>query len=617
MKYNEYIVYIVLVGILIIPFSPVISQDFYVSPSGNDKNDGSENNPFLTLHKAVQAVQEVFQADPAANSVIWMFDGRYSLSKPLVLTSTNLGNQNGSLTIRAVPGNNPILSGGVKITGWSRAENGIWTANLPDKFDQESVPRELFLDNQRAIRARHPNEGFLRVDRVGEDRRTNFFFKSGDFPIPLNPVGMELIFLHDWSISRIAVKSIDMNNLRLTAVDSIGPRQPSFFNLDHWETNPRYFLENDIRFLDTDYEWFIDPDTRKVSLLLPEGVDPKDLDIVVPYSAGLLACEGTEAIPLKNIHFYGLTFRHSAWTIPEKGYCGIQACHFDPRPRPTTDGWAVVPAAIKAEWSDNITFTNCTFSQLGGAGVWFGTGCRNSRISASKFSDISGNGIMIGEGVDRKVKGEEWWQSAPKQISSGNFIENTEVTNCGVQFYGAVGIWCGLTEGITIRNNSIHQLPYTGISIGWMWSPAPTPSRNNIIENNHIHHIMQTLSDGGGIYMLGLQPGSRIAGNHIHHVHLNAGRAESNGMFLDEGTTGLVVSNNLIHDIAKSPLRFHQATTNLVRQNLLFCEKGVPPIRYNSTREEDIIKENNHVFTIGEPNYTRALEKAIKDWETQ
>jgi hypothetical protein len=222
---------------------------------------------------------------------------------------------------------------------------------------------------------------------------------------------------------------------------------------------------------------------------------------------------------------------------------------------------------------------------------------------------------MIGEGQDRVVKGEQWWKSAPEQVALANTIENCTVTECGVQFYGAVGIWCGLTAETTIKNNKVFNLPYTGISVGWMWSPVPTPCRQNTIEGNHIHNIMNILSDGGGIYMLGLQPGSIIRNNHIHDVKINAGRAESNGMFLDEGITDVIVENNLIYNIAKSPLRFHRATTNLVKSNYLFCANGNPPIRYNTTREEDIQKVDNKVFNEGEGNYKTELEKAIEKWK--
>jgi hypothetical protein len=57
---------------------------------------------------------------------------------------------------------------------------------------------------------------------------------------------------------------------------------------------------------------------------------------------------------------------------------------------------------------------------------------------------------------------------------------------------------------------------------------------------------VQVLSDGGGIYTLGCQPGTQLRGNLIHDVPLNAGRAESNGMFLDEGSDGITIQGNAI-----------------------------------------------------------------------
>ena len=126
---------------------------------------------------------------------------------------------------------------------------------------------------------------------------------------------------------------------------------------------------------------------------------------------------------------------------------------------------------------------------------------------------------------------------------------------------------------------------------------------------------MKILSDGGGIYMLGLQPGSKILDNRIHDVEVNAGKAESNGMFLDEGITDVLVERNLVYNIAKSPLRFHRATVNLIRENYFFCKDGNPPIRYNTTNEEDIQKVDNKFFSEGEPTYQQELRKAIARWD--
>ena len=599
---------------LILGVFSACDAEYFVSPEGDDLSTGSRRKPFATIQKAVEAAEISFEKNPRKNCRIWLADGKYSIQKPLEIQSERLSNSTGGLYINALNGAKPVISGGVFVENWQEQEDGLWVAKLPGVFHGRQIPRELFIENRRAVRARFPNDGFLRIQKSGEDRRTNFYFEPDDFPAPNVAGNTELVFLHDWSISRIRVKNIDYEQNNLTAIDTIGTRGLPFFNIDNWEPNPRYYLENDLKFLDADYEWFLDEAEKHVYLKLPDSILPTELEITVPFSEGLVTLSGTNEKPLKNIHFEGIAFRHSAWDIPQRGYCGVQACHFDPRPE--NGAWDVVPPAVMGEWLENCSFNNCVFENLGGTGIWLAASCSNCTISDSQFRDISGNGVMIGEGRDRQVHGEEWWKSAPDQVASGNRIENCIITECGKQFYGAVGVWCGFTAGTTISNNEIFNLPYTGISIGWMWNPTPTPCRENTINGNHIHHIMQKLSDGGGVYMLGLQPGSRITGNLIHDVSLNAGRAESNGMFLDEGTTDVVVANNVIYNIAKSPLRFHQATTNLVKENFLFCEENTLPVQYNATKAEDIQKVDNQVFYRSQPGFDEKLEEVVSAWKS-
>ncbi|NOR73923.1 MAG: hypothetical protein GQ525_02065 [Draconibacterium sp.] len=600
-------------NIIILSFISIFScaTDFYVSLEGVDSNSGTKDKPFATLERAKIAVQNSIQNTNEKDFTIWVADGFYEIETPIVFKSEYF-NDKIEVFIKSIKNTSPVISGGKVLKNWTRNENGFWVADLPKNSNENWSPRELFINNKRAIRARHPNENYMRVKKVGKDRRTNFQFNKGDFPIPRNVNGVELVFLHDWSISRIGVKSIDSKKNRLTAVDSVGARSPAFFNLDNWEKDPRYFLENALEFLDADYEWFLDNKVGKIYLKLPENMNPQLAQIVVPFSESLIHIKGEENLPIKNIHFEGISFKHCSWEIPEFGYCGVQACYFDARPK---SGWTEISPAIKVEWAENCTFDNCNFENIGGSGIWLGTGCKSCSIINSNLSDISANGIMVGEGRNRFIDGEVWWKHAPEQVALGNTIENCKVTKCGVQFFGAIGIWCGFTAETTIKNNEIADLPYSGISIGWEWSPAETPCRNNVIDGNHIHHIMNVLSDGGGIYMLGLQPGSKLINNQIHDVKINAGSAESNGMFLDEGTTNLFVANNLIYNIAKSPLRFHRATTNLIKDNYLFCTGDNPPIRYNRTNEEDIEKVGNKVFLEGDENYFKELKKAVRKWK--
>lgn len=585
---------------------------YYVSPAGNDRNTGTREKPFKTIGKAQQAVRAALAAGPKEDITVWLGGGTYWLTESLQFGPEDSGPEGFEVRYQAVAGEKPVISGGKQIRNWKKSPEGLWVAPIDRKFLPDF--RELFIDGKRAVRARHPNADYLRVAAVGEDRRTNFRFNAGDFPAPANPREVEVVMLHDWSVSRIPLADIDYQQRKITAVDSIGAKCLAFFNLDNWEQHPRYFLENSKAFLDAPGEWFFDSRAGLLYLMLPEGAAPSASEIIVP-AAGphLLTITGTEQQKVKNMVFRGVSFRHCSWLLPERGYAGIQACHFDLRP--ARSGWAVVPAAVDVKWAENCTFANCTFQHLGGSGVWLGAGCRGCAVTGSLLEDISGNGVMVGEGSDRLVEGRVWWKAAPQQVAANNAVSGNRVTECGKQFFGAVGIWCGLTAGSQITANQVCRLPYTGISVGWEWSPAPTPCRENLLKGNHIHHIMEVLSDGGGIYMLGLQPGSVIEGNLIHDVKVNAGRAESNGMFLDEGTTEVIVVGNVIYRIAKSPLRFHKATVNWVKDNTLSCGEGTPPVRYNNTPEENIRLENNLILQDDNPEHRQLLEKAEETWK--
>jgi GH141 insertion domain/Right handed beta helix region len=561
--------------------------EIYISPNGNDNAKGILDDPIASPHRAAELAKEKAGEIPVT---IYLSGGNYHLTKPLNLSIKDGGTAEAPVQWKAVPGEKPIISGGIPVSNWKKEDSGLWTAVFPSEY--QGSFRSFYVNDRRAIRARFPENNYLRISKAGKDDKTNFFFRKNEIPKVKDANELELVFIHDWSITRIGVKSIDWKNNHLFTVDSIGASSPSFFTITNWEKHPRYYLENALEFCDTPGEWYCDFNERIIYYRPLPNEKINETVGVIPISQKLLTITGNKEKHVRFINFEGITFEHTEWQYPSRGYCGIQACMFDNR-QGNNKGWDKVPAAIELDLAEKCGFYNCTIKHTGGSGVWIRENCLDCEISYSHIYDISGNGVNIGEGRDRLVNGIPWWQSNPEQVSKNNKVSNSLIEDCGKQFYGAVGIWGGLVANTVIDHNEIRNLPYTGISIGWMWNPSPTPCRENTINSNHIHHVMKQLSDGGGIYCLGLQPNSRITNNLIHDVSINAGRAESNGMFLDEGIKDLLVENNIIYNIARSPLRFHKAFQNVVRNNVFVCGDDIPPIRYNNTKEENIKKVDN------------------------
>lgn len=562
----------------------------FVSPSGDDEADGGEHSPLKSLVEARDRVRELSRGQ--GDHFVILRNGRHELSKPLNLDERD-GGMNGTRVVwKAFPGEVARISGGRVIEGWSQAANGIWTAHVPKIWNF----RELFVNGKRRVRARFPDQGYLRIAKAGDDRRTWFLFNEGDLPEIKGVSSLELVFLHDWSISRVGIKSINHGTKRVDLTDGVGC-SADHYAMDHFEKQPRYFLENSKQFLNQPGEWYLDPEAELLFYKPMPGEDVSKAEVIAPWSSGIIQAAGKGA-PIRNLEFEGLVFEHSHFEIPETGYVEGQASYYEIRGSNQNSGMKRVftPAAIHLTHAEDCRFSNCEIRHTGGGGIWIGERTRFCSVERSRIHDTSGNGVMLGEDRTRRIGNQIWHDAAPEQISTGNWLIDSEVHHVGQQFYGSVGVWVGITRETLVDRNHIHDLPYTGVSIGWRWDARPTGAADNSVSWNHIHDIMLKLSDGGGIYSLGHQPGSRMLGNRIHGVRVNAGRAESNGMFLDQGTSELLIAGNTIHDIARSPLRFHQASTNYVERNTLVTKKGVPHIRFNNTRPERILEADNVVL---------------------
>jgi hypothetical protein len=342
-------------------------------------------------------------------------------------------------------------------------------------------------------------------------------------------------------------------------------------------------VENSIEFLDAPGEWFLDTKEGKLFYRLQEGETADTIEVIAPVATQLLVAIGTpEQRITGTISIRNIRFAHSAFfPKSENTVWETQAAAFM-YPGGSNE-FLPSPAAVHFEHVRGVTISNCRFEHLGENGLWIAKGSSNGRVENSIFRDIGANAIMIGTHNH---------QDTVENIT----VYRNLVEKAGQTLYGAIGIWAGIVRNVNISDNIIRELPYGGISLGWQWNPNPTPARENTIRNNLIYNCMLILSDSGGIYTLGYQPDSVIEGNIIQGIPHAQGNAESNGMFLDEGTKGFIIRNNVVFGTEQSSLRFHRADRNVVQDNILLNQPGVPMISYNATPEENIELIDNRNF---------------------
>jgi hypothetical protein len=109
--------------------------DFYVSTAGNDTwsgklaepNSTKTDGPFATVNRAKQAVR-LIKKDCYRNIFVLIRGGEYRLSETEVFTPADSHYDAYQIVYMAYPGENPVFSSDVEITGWQPAKS---VKNLP------------------------------------------------------------------------------------------------------------------------------------------------------------------------------------------------------------------------------------------------------------------------------------------------------------------------------------------------------------------------------------------------------------------------------------------------------------------------------------------------------
>ncbi|MCC6364446.1 MAG: right-handed parallel beta-helix repeat-containing protein [Bryobacterales bacterium] len=479
--------------------------------------------PISALTAARDAVRAQRSRGASGPFTVRIRGGRYFFQEPLALSSQDSG-----VTWEAAPGERVLLSGGRVITGWKKGSGSIWTA------DAGAQPfRQLFVSGRRAQRARTPNFGFYRIDGPSsQDKPFRLKFRGSDIRKEWAGTDTEVVALLAWADVRMSIASVD--EAAHVATLTFDPR-PS-----NKEKDARYYIENAPDALDAPGEWRLDRATNTVSYWPLAGEDMAKEEIIAPRLTELVRIDGA-----RDLTFRGLEFLHTDWTMDAKGYADTQAA-------------VAVGATFEAANAENISIEKCQFRHLGNYAIGFGRGCHHNRIVRNHIYDIGAGGIRIGEPV---LRAEE------KDRNFDNEITDNDIHHLGYVYPPAVGVFVLQASRNHIAHNHIHDLFYTAISVGWTWGYGENQSKENVIEYNHLHDIgKEMLSDMGGIYTLGMQPGTVIRNNLIHDI--SSFTYGGWGIYPDEGSSHMLIENNVVYRCASAGFHQHYGKENTVRNNI-------------------------------------------------
>ena len=524
--------------------------------------------PDSSLTDAVRKARELRRLGKAETVTIHLAPGTYTLNEPLRLRPEDSG-----LTIS---GEGAIISGGMPITGWKR-QGKLLVADVPDFNGRPIDFRQLWVNGRKAVHARDVSD-FEQMYRIrANDKKRQTLWVPKEAVAPLLQGGKlradsryaELVLHEMWCVANLRIKDITVQG------DSAGIRfhqpeakvqfehpWPSPMTPDTQHPSP-FYLTNAKVLLNEPGEWYHDIREHKLYYMPrgDEGTQPKEA--IVPVVETLVECIGTAERPVRNIYIKGVTFSHTTWMRPSmQGHVPLQAGMYLTEAyklRPQIDrpnnhkldnqGWlGRADAAVEISWGENIRFEGCTFRHLGGSGLDYITGCKGGSVSGCTFSDIAMNGYVCGSFSPAGLETHLPYQPTDfREVCTSQTVEQSEFEDVTNEDWGCVAICAGYVSGITIEHNTIHNVSYTGISLGWGWNRDLVCMKDNRVHANLIYDYAQHMYDCAGIYTLGNQPGTMITENVVRDIAKPSYVHDPNHWFYlytDEGSSNITIRDN-------------------------------------------------------------------------
>jgi hypothetical protein len=538
--------------------------NFYVASNGNDAwsgrlaepNADRTDGPLASFAGARDAVRKLKGKGPLADDVVVHIEqGTYRLDKPVVFTADDSGTDKAKISYVGFPGQEPVISGGVPITGWQKGDSGLWTANVPGVKEGQWYFHSLWVNGRRAVRAQSPNDGWHfaagpvaeinrdpQFDNQNMETKRGLKFKENNIQKWSNPDDAMVVVYHAWTASLHYIDSIDETNKTVRFTNS------TYFPIGFWN-EIRFHVENVREALDAPGEWYLDRNTGVLTYYPLPGEDMTNAEVIAPRLETLLRIEGDAAAgnKVENLYFQNLSFQHTDWQMARDQAQDAQSGNF------------LTTATVLLRGARRCGFSDCEISHTGGYAVWCERGAKQNEFRQCHLHDLGAGGVRIGESN---------LPNDPKDQTENIIVENCFIHDGGKVIPQGCGVFIQQSSNNQVTHNEICDLFYTGVSVGWSWGYAPSTAHDNKIEYNHIHHLgWGKLSDMGGIYTLGISPGTTLKNNLIHDVL--AFTYGGWGLYTDEGSSGITLENNIVYRVKDGCYHHHYGKENVLRNNIL------------------------------------------------
>jgi hypothetical protein len=601
-----------------------MSLSIYVSPAGSDQNSGSIDAPLASLYQAREAVRSLiasFKPGEEQDIDVHLTAGTHCLNKTLVLDHRDSGSERFKVTWKGSDAGDTVISSGHPLAGWQKLEDEpawladearghVWFIDLPKDSrvttlygtdglvprakGEAMIPQELTPAEHEIPSHIYGPDAPIPIEKPYEKWKieyshTYFAFPEGaiaDTP-DLHEAECLIIPRNQWTMNILAVKTVDFDNnivhLKEACTYPIG--------IPHCAPNGSIWLENSLSVL-TPGSWVYHRESSRL-YYCPAGNEPEE-GLEAALLTEFIRVEGsneepTGLRPVQQVHFEEITFTRSG-RFSFHGLTGKGIQH----------DWEMHDAPscmVRFRHVHQSSVTRCRFVEAGAGGVRLDLAATENTISDCEFSHLGGCGVVLcGYGLSRNY------------LNHSNTVSHNHLHHLGLFYWHCPGIFIWQSGNNTIADNHLHDLPYTGIvcsgrtvydrsgrgecsgTINWddveaqcgkdyvhnvwhycgitsWWMREPLMhSRDNLIEYNRIHDVMQTMGDGNGIYVSGAGGGNVVRFNAVGPC---PSPTMAEGIRCDDDQHHTIIHGNLIfgqggHATAITLKGINQVTNNIM-----------------------------------------------------
>ncbi|WP_431927727.1 right-handed parallel beta-helix repeat-containing protein [Nonomuraea jabiensis] len=384
------------------PAAAAKTCDYFVSPSGGDRGDGSAQRPWKSIEQARDQLRAKKKYHQNCDIVVNLKTGDYVVDKTITFTEADSGENGHKIIYRSADGPGKArLLGARPLTGWQKYDDNIYKTKVDRNF------YTLFEDGKRATTARYPNRTsddlwspyLFSVMPEAEYQAVHnwLFFDAKDVPkewdADFDKNAQMVVWSGgswSWFTDTVPLGGADFRKNFFTL------NYDARFSLVNSRSGSRYFLQNTLRFLDQPGEYYFDFANSEV-YYWPKGSIDK---VVAPTVKTLISLAGSSPERrVQNLAFDGLALQYSdfvdwyryGWNGP--GDSGYEHKY------PIYDRQIELPrnrfGMITVTNSRDIDLTRLHLSDSGYTGVFLLFANERVKVTDSLLDNIGGDGIKV------------------------------------------------------------------------------------------------------------------------------------------------------------------------------------------------------------------------------